>query len=81
MLGARELTLKLKEGATIKDLIQILIERYGDKVESVLIGPNGKLNPIITILVNGLQIDFFNGINTTLADGDTVSFIPPVGGG
>lgn len=81
MLGANEVALYLGENATIKDLIQLLIEKYGRKLEATLKRPDGSINPIITILVNGRQIDFINGIETKLTNGDVVSFIPPVGGG
>jgi molybdopterin synthase sulfur carrier subunit len=81
MLGAKEITLNLRRNATIKDLIQFLIEKYGKKFEDAIKNPDGGLNPIITILVNGRQIDFIGGIETKLADGDIISFIPPVGGG
>jgi MoaD family protein len=81
MLGAKEITLNLRRNATIKDLIQFLIEKYGKKFEDAIKNPDGDLNPIITILVNGWQIDFIGGIETKLSDGDIISFIPPVGGG
>lgn len=53
MLGAKEITLDLRKNAAIKDLIHLLIEKYGKKLEDTLKKPDGSLNPIITILVNG----------------------------
>ncbi|MEM4576449.1 MAG: MoaD family protein [Candidatus Nezhaarchaeales archaeon] len=81
IIGSSELTLKLKEGSTIRDLIYVLVERYGDELEKLLLkgGDEGKRN--IAIFVNGRLIDFIDGDATRLSDGDVVSMIPPAGGG
>ena len=35
----------------------------------------------LNILVNGRNVRFLQGQDTNLRDGDTVAFLPPVGGG
>ncbi len=35
----------------------------------------------LNVLINGRNIHFLQGHDTVLQDGDTVAFLPPVGGG
>ncbi len=35
----------------------------------------------LNILINGRNVRFLQGDRTVLSDGDTVAFLPPVGGG
>ncbi len=35
----------------------------------------------LNVLINGRNIQFLQGHDTALQDGDTVAFLPPVGGG
>lgn len=35
----------------------------------------------LNVLINGRNIHFLHGRDTALQDGDTVAFLPPVGGG
>jgi len=80
-IGAREITLNLKENATIKDALQLLFKRYGDRIENILKKSDGEYNPSISILVNGRLIDFISGLETKLSNGDLISFVPLAGGG
>lgn len=81
IIGSSELVLKLRDEATIKDLIYVLVERYGGELGKLLSSEEvaGKRN--VAIFVNGRLIDFIDGDNTRLSDGDVVSLIPPAGGG
>lgn len=81
IVGKKEVPLRLENSVTIRDLMELLIGQYGKKLEEVLKRNDGKINPSITILVNGRNIDFIKGFETILSDGDIVSIIPPAGGG
>jgi len=80
-MGSGEVLLRLKEGASVKDLIQVLVERYGEKLKDFLFKEGEKVNTSISIYVNGRLIDFLDGLETKLSDGDVVSLMPPAGGG
>jgi molybdopterin synthase sulfur carrier subunit len=41
----------------------------------------GSLQEFITILKNGREITYIDGLDTELEDGDTLSVFPPVAGG
>ena len=67
------------DGKTVKELLDILFERYSD-LEARLI-KDGELTPFINIFVNGEDIRYLDGLETQLKDGDEVTFIPAISGG
>ncbi|MEM2320475.1 MAG: MoaD family protein [Candidatus Bathyarchaeia archaeon] len=82
IVGEKEVILRLENNVTtIRDLIRLLIGKYGEKLEKVLRGESEEFNSSITILVNGRNVVFIKGLETTLSDGDIISIIPPAGGG
>ncbi len=68
IVGTRELTLSIAEGATVSVLWQQLVERYPR-----LSGYSGRM----LYAVN----QEFSTLATVISDGDEVGFIPPVSGG
>lgn len=76
--GTGILYIELPEGSTIEDLLRNLKERYGSGL-SIDELSGGSSN--VKVLVNGREIMYLGGLKTTLKDGDSVAFIPPVAGG
>ncbi|MBE0525644.1 MoaD family protein [Candidatus Thorarchaeota archaeon] len=68
-----------KEGATISHLLDELF--LDSKIKKHLSDEHGHLNSDITILRNGREIKFLNGIETLLESGDEISIFPLVAGG
>ncbi len=61
-------------------LMQKLVKKYGQRFEQVTMdGIN--LKPRIKIIINGRDIDYLNGLDTQLKDGDVIVIIPPIAGG
>lgn len=81
IIGAREIRLALDEGATTKDLLRLLFEKYGSRLRRRIVDSGGTIHPYITILINGREISFLGGMETRLTEGDVISILPPVGGG
>jgi MoaD family protein len=70
--------LQLPSAATLAALLQQLNIDFPDLSEKLAKGlAAGYLN----VLINGRNIRFLQGNDTPLNDGDTVAFLPPVGGG
>jgi molybdopterin converting factor subunit 1 len=67
-LGTSEMDLELPAGSTVKDLIDVLVEKH-----PVLKAYTRFLN----VAVNRAYV----GMQTELHDGDEVACLPPVGGG
>ncbi|MFQ6136098.1 MAG: ubiquitin-like small modifier protein 1 [Candidatus Hydrothermarchaeales archaeon] len=66
--------------ATVGELIDLLALEHNPRFNELLIDPEGG-EVRNTILVNGRNIESMNKMKTRMKDGDTVSIIPPVGGG
>ncbi|MCS7125359.1 MAG: MoaD/ThiS family protein [Aigarchaeota archaeon] len=75
------INIEVSEGTNIKSLIELLSQRYGERFTREVLDNNGLLKKTIKIFVNGRDIDFLNGLSTTIKDGDEIALIPPVAGG
>jgi len=72
----------LPRGASLKDLLLKLAEKYGQNFKNAIYEPGeSDLKPNIILTVNGLLLNQLNGINTQLKNGDTVTLMPIVSGG
>jgi len=72
--------LELPDGATVLDLARKLEEMF-PRLRGRLVTSDGHIADEPKILVNGRNIDWLQGENTRLHDGDTVAFFPPAAGG
>lgn len=74
-VGKFEVEVDLPEGATVRDLIDYLdanlIEGFKDEILE-----DGQVKYPVEIAVNGRRIDFLDGLDTRLKDGDKVLFSP-----
>ena len=70
---------ELKDGATISHLLDELL--LDSKIKQHLLDENGELNSDISILKNGREIRFLDGLKTSLAANDEISIFPMVAGG
>jgi adenylyltransferase/sulfurtransferase len=76
--GEKEIHL---EAATIRGVIETLTQRYGDDVHEKLLDAEGKLKSVLNVYVNGKNIRFTGGLDTTLNSGDKIAVLPAVAGG
>ena len=63
------------------DLVNVLIQKYGNKFEDLLLDTNGNLRDYLKIMVNGKDIRDINGLETPLKDGDQVVMFQTIAGG
>ena len=71
--------LDLEEGATISHLLEELLQ--DSLIRSVLLEENQEIKSEITILKNGREIKFLEGMETVLESGDEIAVFPAVAGG
>ena len=82
LLGLKELQLEAgsKEDLKLIDLLESLFQRFGENFRAKIL-ENGNIRPKVNIMINGRNIKFLDGVNSTLKDGDIVAIFPPVAGG
>ncbi|MCS7136365.1 MAG: MoaD family protein [Nitrososphaerota archaeon] len=74
----RELQL---EATNVRDLLQKLSERFGDAFRQRVLDDKGNLKSFVVLYINGKNIEFTEGVDTKLEDGDEVLILPAIGGG
>ena len=73
---------ELKNGTSVRDLLTLLAEKYGEPFKKAVYEPTGlDLKPHHILSVNGLLLNQLDGIETKLKDGDRVVLMPVVTGG
>jgi len=73
--------ISLPEKNSVRDLVVMLMERYGANFKEYMLSPENRLQKYMVILVNGRGIGILNGLETMLHEGDSVLIMPAVGGG
>ncbi|CAN5215350.1 MoaD/ThiS family protein [soil metagenome] len=70
------------DGATLQAVISDLEANYSGISERLVDPANGgKLHRFVNIYFNDEDVLFSGGMDTTIADGDTVTILPAVAGG
>lgn len=67
------------DGATLRAVIDDLAANHTGIAERLL--DDGKLHRFINIYVNDEDVRFSGGLDTPIADGDTLTILPAVAGG
>ena len=77
-LGAPSCEVDVRPGGTIRDLLRELATRVPNLVPTL---ERGLSEGYLNVLVDGRNARFLDDLETRLAGGETVAFLPPVGGG
>ena len=76
----KELSVELKDGSTVKDLLENLISTR-QRLKSAVFDESGKVREYVILMKNRKNIESLGGLDTELAEGDEVAVLPPVAGG
>jgi MoaD family protein len=71
----------LQPNSSVRDLINALVEKYGDGFSSYIYDNCKGLRKHFFYMLNGVNINKREGFDTILHKDDVFSFLPPVGGG
>ena len=80
VIGANELEVEFA-GKTVSDLIETLVDQFGQTAKEALFDELGKFDPMVQILLNGEEWVTYDQLNTTLRDGDSLVFMMMMAGG
>ena len=82
VVGQRLTEVEIPDGSTIEDFLWYARERWGDELSARLFQPSSvTLLPYVRVMVNGQAIEFLEGMETPLKEGDEVLILPPASGG
>ena len=82
VIGQRLMEIDLPDGSSVEDFLAYMSERWGEELSGHLFDPaGGAVLPYVRIMVNGQTIQFLEGMETPLAEGDEVLILPPASGG
>jgi len=82
VIGQRLTEIELPRGSTVEDFLTCMRDRWGDKLSARLFHPeSGAVLPYVQIMINGQTINFLQGMETPLKEGDEILILPPVSGG
>ena len=68
------------EGGTVGEVLDALFDRHGELRDRLSDGDGG-LRRFVNVYVDGEDIRFTDGLETTVADGNEVQILPAVAGG
>ena len=67
-------------GGTIRELIEDIAGKFPEFREKIL-AEGGELHRFINVYANDEDVRYLEGLDTKVADGDTVAILPAVAGG
>jgi len=73
--------IQLQNTITVNELLTLLCEKYGNKFVEYIYKKPQQVQPFLSFLINGKNINNMQGFETKLKNGDTIAILPPVGGG
>ena len=76
IVGKESLKLRLRQGATLQEVLDQLTGRYGGELKRKLAQSGNWL-----IMLNDKNIKFMNDLETLLKDGDRIAILSPLSGG
>ena len=76
----KDLQVELREGSTVKELLDILSASHKN-MKSAIFDESGRVREYVILMKNRKNVDFLEGLNTTLSNGDEVTILPPIAGG
>jgi molybdopterin synthase sulfur carrier subunit len=78
IFGTKGMEIAVETGTDIGELLNLLFNTQERRKKMF---DNGKVKPYIIIFKNGRHIQHFNGLETEIGEGDTISIFPPIAGG
>lgn len=75
VLGKENDEFSLPEGSTIKELLGIIVARYGEPFKASVLRSDGQLRPVSAIYINNSNIETLQGLDTALTGQNKISVV------
>ena len=70
------------EAVNVGDLLKKLVDRHEGLKDALVDGESDReLKSGVTVMLNGRNVRFLDGLDTEFSEGDTLAIFPPIGGG
>jgi molybdopterin converting factor small subunit len=79
--GIEEIIMSFDDNSTIKDVLKELNLKFGKDFENTVMNTPDLLSKYVLIGKNGKDIRSFEGLVTTVQEGDEVFLLPAIAGG
>jgi MoaD family protein len=76
--GTREITEEFSDNATVGEMLDKLVRKYGKDFKTIVDSKTGQVNADTLVMLNGLSV---RKLNTPLRSNDLIMISVPVGGG
>ena len=76
-----ELTFPMDIGSNIRNLLEQLTLKFGEKFEELIFKNSTDLSKYVLITINGKDIRTLKGLQTILKQDDEIFFVPAIAGG
>jgi molybdopterin synthase sulfur carrier subunit len=80
LVGEKEVEVRVDAGDTVRNVLKKLVAEYPALRERVL-DDNGNLQGSVLLLLNGRNIEFLDGLNSTIQESNELAIFPPIAGG
>lgn len=80
MTGAKQIEVPFHDGQTVRELIQSVSE-ISPALAGKMVNERGELTGLVHVLVDGRNVEWLDGLDTTIRAADTLVFLPPAAGG
>jgi len=76
-----ERSINIENNGKVSELIEILINKYGNAFKDALFDKNGELRDYMKILINGEDLQAIGGLDAEVKDDDEIIIFQTIAGG
>ncbi len=80
IVGAKEMTVPFRDGQTVRELLDSIAQVQPELGREIMTD-DGELTGLVHVMVHGRNIQWLNGLDTTIKEDDILVLMPPSAGG
>lgn len=80
LTGAKQIEVPFHDGQTVRELIQT-VRDVSPALADKMLDERGELTGLVHVLLDGRNIEWLDGLDTTIQESNTLVFLPPAAGG